>query len=154
MSENRMSDENAIRIMEIMMNKMNQEDDSFWRRFNFLTAINIALAGGYLYIHGSPFEDYHELFIVIIGFLFSGFSLRILWRLFHWHRFWNRRLYDAGERLPTLYQYARPFSRGGEYYSHIKPLLKSTMGNVLAIYLIFVTAWATLLCIVLQNILA
>ena len=93
-----------IELYKIAFQKLNQEGDGIWARFNYLMSVCIALAGGYVFalkeLSTKPVQATVLLCISLFGLFASGWTFRTLRGLWWRHDGWARKVLEIESKFP------------------------------------------------------
>lgn len=94
----------AIKVYEIAVKREEQESNGIWARFNYLLAVNIALAGFYLLsVRFARTRAEAAVYVAVsaMGLFLSARTFHTLRGLFYWQRHWVQKARVIEEMLPT-----------------------------------------------------
>lgn len=107
-------DPSLMQLYEIVFSKLNQEGDAIWRRFNIITALNLAALAALGYVlKETPVSLDASLKlsygICFIGVTFSVWSFALISRNWKWHEHWRAELETIEAHFPVTDGWVRPF---------------------------------------------
>jgi hypothetical protein len=95
-TSNKVSLTDQLTLYGILVQKLSQEGDGIWARFNILTAINTAMFGVFILIYQSERRpsNWREIGIAlsVLGIVFSWRVLCVLNHLWLWHDHWKKKI--------------------------------------------------------------
>ena len=100
--------EQRIQLYALYIDKKTHAGDGIWQRFNFLSAINLALFGAVGFMSGESANSElsnMKIYVAIGGLLLSLSTIASLIRLYQWRDFWHNVVVQMEENLlsgPTV----------------------------------------------------
>lgn len=128
---------------KLLWEKLNQEGDGIWSRFNIMTGITVALFTGFGILILQE-KQTHNIYIFTVGICFLGmlnsiWSYQTLERLWSWHRYWKDCLIEIEKAFSA--KQLKPHSKQPDLGSRLIPNSWFFLITFIVWILLLLTVW-------------